>query len=119
MVGPAHREGLRERPCDVPATAANPRCRPRGSDRGNGANSGPARETPGEDEEGDFMSAAVTEQGSTTGQDQQGDQDGTGLRPGAFGNATALSCRECGHLVALGPHYACPECFGPLEVAYD
>jgi threonine synthase len=21
--------------------------------------------------------------------------------------------------MALGPHYACPECFGPLEVAYD
>ncbi|HET7432566.1 MAG TPA: threonine synthase [Nocardioides sp.] len=40
-------------------------------------------------------------------------------RAGAFGNARALSCRECGHEVALGPHYACPECFGPLEVAYD
>ena len=43
----------------------------------------------------------------------------TTLRDGAFGNARALSCRECGHEVALGPHYACPECFGPLEVAYD
>jgi threonine synthase len=42
-----------------------------------------------------------------------------GLREGAFGNARALSCRECGHEVELGPHYACPECFGPLEVAYD
>jgi threonine synthase len=42
-----------------------------------------------------------------------------GLRPGAFGNATALACRECGHQVELGPHYACPECFGPLEIAYD
>ena len=41
------------------------------------------------------------------------------LREGAFGHATSLSCRECGHQVALGPHYACPECFGPLEVAYD
>ena len=41
------------------------------------------------------------------------------LREGAFGNARALLCRECGHEVALGPHYACPECFGPLEVAYD
>jgi len=40
-------------------------------------------------------------------------------REGAFGHARALSCRECGHEVALGPHYACPECFGPLEVAYD
>ena len=43
----------------------------------------------------------------------------SGTREGAFGNATSLSCRECGHLVDLGPHYACPECFGPLEVAYD
>ena len=42
-----------------------------------------------------------------------------GLRAGAFGHATCLSCRECGHEVELGPHYACPECFGPLEVAYD
>jgi threonine synthase len=41
------------------------------------------------------------------------------LREGAFGNARALSCRECGHEVDLGPFYACPECFGPLEVAYD
>jgi threonine synthase len=40
-------------------------------------------------------------------------------RDGAFGSARALSCRECGHEVALGPHYACPECFGPVEVAYD
>jgi threonine synthase len=40
-------------------------------------------------------------------------------RDGAFGNATALACRECGNEVELGPSYACPECFGPLEVAYD
>jgi threonine synthase len=40
-------------------------------------------------------------------------------RAGAFGNARTLSCRECGHEVALGPHYACPECFGPLEISYD
>jgi threonine synthase len=32
-------------------------------------------------------------------------------REGAFGSARALSCRECGHALALGPHYACPECF--------
>ncbi|QIG44516.1 threonine synthase [Nocardioides anomalus] len=43
----------------------------------------------------------------------------TTLRDGAFGHATALSCRECGHQTALGPFYACPECFGPLEIAYD
>jgi threonine synthase len=42
-----------------------------------------------------------------------------GHREGAFGRARALSCRECGHELALGPHYACPECFGPLEIAYD
>ena len=41
------------------------------------------------------------------------------LREGAFGNATHLSCRECGATHALGPFYACPECFGPLEIAYD
>src|ERR1700741_2558884 len=36
-----------------------------------------------------------------------------------LGNATALSCRECGKTSALGPQYACDECFGPLEVSYD
>ncbi|MCD0450217.1 threonine synthase [Actinocorallia sp. API 0066] len=36
-----------------------------------------------------------------------------------LGNATALTCRECGNSVELGPYYACAECFGPLEVAYD
>ncbi len=41
------------------------------------------------------------------------------LREGAFGNATGLSCRECGAKHQLGPFYACPECFGPLEIAYD
>src|SRR4051812_33318831 len=40
-------------------------------------------------------------------------------RAGAFGHARALVCRECGHEVELGPSYACPECFGPLEVGYD
>ncbi|MDX6326102.1 MAG: threonine synthase [Nocardioidaceae bacterium] len=41
------------------------------------------------------------------------------LRAGAFGNATALVCRECGSRQPLGPNYACPDCFGPLEVGYD
>jgi len=40
-------------------------------------------------------------------------------RAGAFGNATGLVCRECGSQSPLGPFYACPECFGPLEVGYD
>src|SRR6201997_5108041 len=37
----------------------------------------------------------------------------------SFGYATGLSCRECGKVYELGPHYACEECFGPLEVCYD
>ncbi len=41
------------------------------------------------------------------------------MRDGAFGHARGLLCRECGHQVALGPFYACSECFGPLEVDYD
>ncbi|WP_250214828.1 threonine synthase [Acrocarpospora catenulata] len=36
-----------------------------------------------------------------------------------FGPATALSCRECGTRYDLGPNFACIECFGPLEVAYE
>lgn len=58
------------------------------------------------------MSAVTSEPNGTT-------TERKGLREGAFGNASALSCRECGHQIELGPHYACPECFGPLEVAYD
>lgn len=44
-----------------------------------------------------------------------GDAAGTPV----LGNATGLSCRECGWTTALGPFYACAECFGPLEVSYD
>lgn len=36
-----------------------------------------------------------------------------------LGPATNLVCRECGSSRDLGPHYACEECFGPLEIAYD
>src|ERR687897_576788 len=36
-----------------------------------------------------------------------------------LGPARALSCRECGHRIPLAPEFACPECFGPLEVAYE
>jgi threonine synthase len=37
----------------------------------------------------------------------------------SLGNATGLSCRECGATSPLGPFYACSECFGPLEVSYE
>ena len=43
----------------------------------------------------------------------------TGVRAGAFGNATHLICRACGEQTQLGPFYACMECFGPLEVGYE
>ncbi|MCE3552229.1 threonine synthase [Pseudonocardia sp. RS11V-5] len=36
-----------------------------------------------------------------------------------LGSARALSCRECGHQTALAAEFACPQCFGPLEIAYD
>jgi threonine synthase len=36
-----------------------------------------------------------------------------------LGPARALSCRECGHRTPLAAEFACPQCFGPLEVAYD
>jgi len=36
-----------------------------------------------------------------------------------FGNASHLSCRECGQTYELGATHVCAECFGPLEVAYD
>lgn len=36
-----------------------------------------------------------------------------------LGSARALSCRECGHQTRLAAEFACPQCFGPLEIAYD
>ena len=36
-----------------------------------------------------------------------------------LGPAAALSCRACGHRTALAAEFACPQCFGPLEIAYD
>jgi len=70
------------------------------------------------------VSAATVENATTTTPGPEGSggsgesTPAHGLREGAFGNARCLLCRECGHEVELGPHYACPECFGPLEVAY-
>ncbi|HEX6471621.1 MAG TPA: threonine synthase [Streptosporangiaceae bacterium] len=39
--------------------------------------------------------------------------------PANLGPASALTCRECGETYDLGPHYACEQCFGPLEISYD
>ncbi|WP_018683173.1 threonine synthase [Actinokineospora enzanensis] len=36
-----------------------------------------------------------------------------------LGPARALACRECGHRIPLAAEFACAECFGPLEVAYE
>jgi threonine synthase len=44
---------------------------------------------------------------------------GPGRPSSSFGYATGLSCRECGRIYELGPHYACADCFGPLEVCYQ
>jgi len=41
------------------------------------------------------------------------------VRDGAFGNAVGLACRACGAGRPLGAEFACPDCFGPLEVGYD
>ncbi len=55
------------------------------------------------------MSTATTD--TTTG--------APGRSASGFGYATGLSCRECGRIYELGPHYACADCFGPLEVCYQ
>ena len=41
--------------------------------------------------------------------------------PGAPDSATRPACPagSAARRVALGPYYACDECFGPLEVSYD
>jgi threonine synthase len=39
--------------------------------------------------------------------------------PSRFGYASHLSCRECAATGDLGASHACPECFGPMEVAYN
>jgi threonine synthase len=56
---------------------------------------------------------------TTTHAATEGTRAAHSVRPGAFGNATTLRCRECGTTIPLGAHYACLECFGPLEVGYD
>lgn len=39
--------------------------------------------------------------------------------PTTLGSAVALVCRECGARGPLDASYACLDCFGPLEVAYE
>jgi threonine synthase len=34
-------------------------------------------------------------------------------------HVVGLRCRACGRPEAIGPSFVCPDCFGPLEVAYD
>ncbi|MDT3395939.1 threonine synthase [Streptomyces sp. B1866] len=69
------------------------------------------------------MSAHAAEQlaaDTTTPSAASGDPGpGTPGSAVSLGPAAALSCRECGERVPLGPVFACTECFGPLEVAYD
>ncbi|GAA4204521.1 threonine synthase [Streptosporangium oxazolinicum] len=60
------------------------------------------------------MALATTE---NTTSSSAGRADDARDRP--FGPAVALSCRECGARYDLGPEFACTECFGPLEIAYD
>jgi len=71
------------------------------------------RVTAGKDGEGRprHVSTATT-QTPTTGTGAPGRPDSS------FGYATGLSCRECGRIYELGAHYACADCFGPLEVCY-
>ena len=41
------------------------------------------------------------------------------LREGAFGNATASPAASAATRSSSARYYACPECFGPLEISYD
>ena len=112
----AHPEGLRERPCEVPATATSLRL-PAQFDRTGERTWRRCQIRPD----------ATDVPGQMRRRNREHCRDRwtarssrpPGPREGAFGNAVALACRECGHQVGLGPFYACPECFGPLEVAYE
>jgi len=65
--------------------------------------------------------AAQTADASCTTAADAGPAAAGSAEPGApdFGPAVALSCRECGARFPLGPSFACLECFGPLEIAYE
>src|SRR5882757_6091016 len=92
----AHPEGQRERPVEAPATGDTLSlvCRSRCQ----------FRPTRGKDEETPPMTSTVDAR-TTSGFN--------------LGPARALSCRECGHQIPLAAEFACSECFGPLEVAYE
>src|ERR1700754_3543594 len=93
----AHPEGQRDRPVEAPATGvSHSRSARNGYDHG--ANSDPhAGQT--------RRNLAMTITAATTTLD--------------LGPARALTCRECGNRVPLAAEFACAECFGPLEVAYE
>ena len=42
-----------------------------------------------------------------------------GLTTSPRSHVVGLRCRACGRPEAIGPSFVCPDCFGPLEVAYD
>ena len=102
----AHPEGWRDRPCEAPATYRA--CMPVVNGEARDMVPSPARGQGDRWERWGRKSSPVTT--ATTH---------TTTPPSGFGHATGLSCRECGQVYELGPHYACEECFGPLEVGYD
>ncbi len=65
----------------------------------------------------DHVPAAAS--GTPSGDPAAGAHTSADAAPAPFGPAAALSCRECGIRFPLSPIFACQECFGPLEVAYD
>jgi threonine synthase len=48
-----------------------------------------------------------------------GTLEGTTATTYDLGAASQLVCRECGFSTPLAAEFACAECFGPLEVAYE
>ena len=71
---------------------------------GNGANSDPSKSDRVDEEKGLHLMSVSTPLPTAAAD---------------FGNAVGLGCRECGAAFDLGAAYACDQCFGPLEVAYD
>jgi len=43
----------------------------------------------------------------------------TSLTASPRSHVVGLRCRACGRPEEIGPSFVCPDCFGPLEVAYD